>query len=69
MRDGWLAAASPSVPCATHTRQLWYQPIGYRWAHNLKPYAAVEPERFVAEFESMAGGSAVMLSSAAPRVD
>jgi cytochrome c551/c552 len=49
--------------------ELWYQPIGYRWAHNLKPYAAIEPERFVAEFASMAGGSAVMLSSAAARVD
>lgn len=49
--------------------ELWYQPIGYRWAHNLKPYAAIEPERFVAEFDSMAGGSAVMLSSAAVRVD
>jgi hypothetical protein len=49
--------------------ELWYQPVGYRWAHNLAPYAASEPRRFVAEFESMAAGSAVMLGSASARVD
>jgi hypothetical protein len=49
--------------------EVWYQPIGYRWAHNLTSYAANEPERFVREFESMAGGSAVMLSSTVTRID
>ena len=49
--------------------ELWYQPIGYRWAHNLEPYAAVEPKRFVAEFESVAGGSAVLLSSTTAQVE
>src|SRR3984893_9245637 len=23
--------------------ELWYQPIGFRWAHNLSPYTALEP--------------------------
>jgi len=41
--------------------ELWYQPIGYRWAMNLKPYNAAEPQRFVGYYESMASGSAVML--------
>ena len=41
--------------------ELWYQPIGYRWAMNLKPYDAGEPKRFVAYYEAMASGSAVML--------
>jgi hypothetical protein len=44
---------------------LWYQPIGYRWANNLKPYDhAAEPRRFNAYFDSMDGSSAVMLSHA-----
>ena len=41
--------------------ELWYQPIGYRWAMNLKPYDAAEPKRFVGYYEAMASGSAVML--------
>jgi hypothetical protein len=41
--------------------ELWYQPIGYRWAMNLRPYDATEPKRFVAYYEAMASGSAVML--------
>ncbi len=27
--------------------ELWYQPIGFRWAHNLAPYQASEPQRMV----------------------
>ena len=41
--------------------ELWYQPIGYRWAMNLKPYDAAEPRRFVGYYQAMAPGSAVML--------
>jgi len=41
--------------------ELWYQPIGYRWAMNLKPYDAEEPRRFVSYYEAMARGSALML--------
>jgi len=41
--------------------ELWYQPIGYRWAMNLKPYHAAEPERFVGYYEAIASGTAVML--------
>jgi hypothetical protein len=41
--------------------ELWYQPIGYRWAMNLKPYDAAEPKRFVGCYEATASGSAVML--------
>ena len=29
--------------------ELWYQPIGYRWAHNLNSYPAVETQRFVSK--------------------
>lgn len=43
--------------------ELWYQPIGYRWANNLKPYnGAKEPHRFTGFFDSMAQGSATVLA-------
>jgi hypothetical protein len=45
--------------------ELWYQPIGFRWAMNLKPYQADEPRRFVGYYEAMSTGSAVMLAQAA----
>lgn len=44
--------------------ELWYQPIGYRWAHNLEPYKAAEPERFVRYYDSEARDNAVVLASA-----
>ncbi len=44
--------------------ELWYQPIGYRWAMNLKGYDAVEPRRFVGYYEEMASGSGVVLARA-----
>ncbi|HVY79819.1 MAG TPA: hypothetical protein VG994_02460 [Steroidobacteraceae bacterium] len=44
--------------------ELVYQPIGYRWAHNLAPYDAPEPRRFVRYFESMQSETAVVLAHA-----
>lgn len=44
--------------------QLWYQPISYRWASNLRAYKATETERFVRYFDSMASASAVILARA-----
>ncbi len=42
--------------------ELWYQPIGYRWANNLKPYGgAAEPRRFTIYYDSMASANAVVL--------
>jgi hypothetical protein len=44
------------------TAELWYEPIGYRWANNLKPYdAAPEPHRFNSYFDSMNSETAVLL--------
>lgn len=52
-------------PGPYHVRaELWYQPIGFRWAHNLEPYKAAEPQRFVQYFDSEARRSAVILASA-----
>jgi hypothetical protein len=44
--------------------ELWYEPIGFRWAHNLKPYNAPEPQRFVGYYESMSNTAATMLARA-----
>lgn len=45
------------------TAALYYQPISYRWAQNLKPYDSKETNRFVNYFESMSGVSSVELAS------
>jgi hypothetical protein len=44
--------------------ELWYQPIGFRWAHNLAPYKASEPQRMVRYYEQAARKSAVILTKA-----
>ena len=44
--------------------ELMYQPIGFRWAHNLGDQEAEEIERFIAYYEEMADSSAVLLASA-----
>ena len=49
--------------------ELWYQPIAYRWAENLKPYDAFEPRRFTGYYESMSSGSGVVLARAAAKTD
>jgi hypothetical protein len=44
--------------------ELWYQPIGYRWATNLKPYDAEEPRRFTGYYDATGAGGAVLLVKA-----
>ena len=44
--------------------ELCYQPIGFRWAQNLRDYEAPEPQRFVAYFDLMAASSSVVLARA-----
>jgi hypothetical protein len=41
--------------------ELRFQPIGFRWAQNLKPYDAPETKRFVGYYESMASASSEVL--------
>lgn len=43
--------------------ELWYQPIGYRWAHNLAQEESFETDRFVRYFKDMADSSAILLAS------
>jgi len=44
--------------------ELWYQPIGFRWAHNLAPYDAAEPRRFLSYYESVSASTAIALARA-----
>jgi hypothetical protein len=44
--------------------ELWYQPIGFRWAHNLGAYEAPEPGRFVHYYDSMSSSTAIVLARA-----
>jgi hypothetical protein len=44
--------------------ELLYQPIAFRWAHNLAPYSSSpEPARFVGYYQSMSAGSAATLAA------
>lgn len=47
--------------------ELWYQPIGFRWAMNLQPYDATETQRFTGEYASMSRNSAVKLAESRTR--
>ena len=44
--------------------ELWFQPISYRWATNLKSYKAAEPQRFIQYYDAMSRGSAVLIAHA-----
>jgi hypothetical protein len=44
--------------------ELVYQPVGYRWAHNLESFKAEEPQRFVHYYEQAAAHSALVLAHA-----
>jgi hypothetical protein len=44
--------------------ELRYQPIAYRWAHNLAPYDAAEPARFLRYYQAGAAESSVIVATA-----
>lgn len=48
--------------------ELRYQPISYRWAHNLEEQDAEEIDRFVSYYDSMSRFSATVLARAAAEV-
>jgi hypothetical protein len=50
------------------TVQLWFQPIAFRWADNLRAYDAPETRRFVRYYDAMASESALLLHAAERRV-
>jgi hypothetical protein len=44
--------------------ELWFQPISFRWADNLRQYNSAETRRFTTYYDSMAASSAVVLARA-----
>ena len=44
--------------------ELRYQPIAYRWAHNLGPYAAPEPARFLEYYRALSATASVVVATA-----
>ena len=59
-----------SVPLSNATgpfhieAELWYQPIGFRWAHNLQRYDASETRRFLSYYTSMPAETAIVMAHA-----
>lgn len=43
------------------TAELWYEPIGFRWARNLETYDAPEPRRFGQQYASLSAAAAAMI--------
>jgi hypothetical protein len=60
----YSAAVDPSSGPFRIEAELWYEPIAYRWAHNLSPYQSDEPQRIVNYYESLASSAAVILAKA-----
>lgn len=58
----------PAAGAVQVVAELRYQPIGFRWAQNLVPYAAAEPQRFVGYFNAVAAASSVVVSRASSPV-
>jgi hypothetical protein len=44
--------------------ELRYQSIGFRWASNLDPIKATEPQKFVSYYKATSAGSSVVVASA-----
>jgi hypothetical protein len=63
-RIHYSAALGTAIGPFTVEAELWYQPIGYRWANNLKPYSARadESRRFTGYFDSMQSETAIALA-------
>jgi hypothetical protein len=49
--------------------RLRFQPIGFRWAQNLKPYDSEETRRFVSFYESMSAAATEVLARATVAIE
>jgi hypothetical protein len=63
-RVGYVVGLDPMSGPFDISVELWYQPVGYRWAQNLRDYDAMETRRFADYFDGMAQASAVVLARA-----
>jgi hypothetical protein len=60
---GLRVAVGQAAGPLTVSAHLYYQPIGFRWAHNLAGRGAPEPDRFVRIYQQAAHRSAVLMTS------
>jgi hypothetical protein len=60
----YSAAVDPSAGPFHIEAELWYEPIAFRWAHNLSPYRAEEPQRMVSYYDALSSRAAVILARA-----
>ena len=60
----YVVSSGGGIGPMTVEAELMYQPIGYRWAHNLEQYKESEPQRMVKFYESASTKSAMVLSRA-----
>ena len=61
-RVRYSVEVDPAAGPFTLEAELWFQPIGFRWAENLAAYDAPETRRFVSWYREMAGASALVLA-------
>jgi hypothetical protein len=67
-RIRYSAALKQSAGPYTLQAELLYQPIGYRWAKNLRQFELNETRRFVSFYDSMAGSATAVLARATATV-
>jgi len=58
----YVVKLNPALGPYTVEAELWYQPIGHRWAQNFRSFEDFETVRFVNYFESVAASSATVLA-------
>ena len=61
-RITYSVAIDPGAGPFTVTVELWFQPIGYRWAENLAEYDAFETARFVRFYREVGSSSAIVIA-------
>ena len=61
-RVHYTVPVDPDAGPFTLEAELWFQPIGYRWAENLAAYDAPETRRFVRYYREMAHASAMVIA-------
>ena len=63
-RVHYTVTVDPGAGPFTVEAELWFQPIGYRWAENLAAYDAPETRRFVRYYREMSHASALLIARA-----
>jgi hypothetical protein len=63
-RVRYQITSAPGRRAARIEVELRYQPIGYRWAHNLGEYTSDETSRFLGFFRAMEAGTSTVVATA-----